>query len=162
VSKALAYKIPRLIDVNAKSRLFRDKRKLLIIGRCVEIEHPEALASFPSNEYGILSVCLEAEHVNMVGFKLAGIIARGNYEEVAVLTVDGSLHCTQLHWMVEEVEKIVGRSFKRRHYVIYRGRIHSIDEATVKTSRYLFKVQRLLHGEDFAGKEGLGGTSKGA
>jgi hypothetical protein len=143
------YRVPRLIDVNAKSKLFRDKKKILIIGRCVEIEHPEILNEFiKTNEYGILSVCLEAEHVNMVGFKLAGILIRGNYEEVSVLTVDGSMHCTQLHWMVEEVFKIINRNnIKRKHYVIYRGRLYEISLEAVKTSRYLYKVNKLISSE---------------
>jgi hypothetical protein len=141
------YKIPRLIDVNARSRLFRDKKKLLIIGRCVEIEHPDILNKYiGSNEYGILSVCLEAEHVNMAGFKLAGIIARNGFEEVRVLTVDGSMHCTQLHWMVEEVFKIIGStSIKRKHFVIYKGREYEVSLEAVKTSRFLYKVDRLLN-----------------
>ncbi|ADI31732.1 hypothetical protein [Staphylothermus hellenicus] len=138
------YRIPRLIDVNAKSRIFRDKKKLLIIGRCVELEHPEILEKF-KNDYALLSVCLEAEHVNMVGFKLAGILARGKYEEVSVLTVDGSLHCTQLHWMVEEVFKILGgNSIKRRHFVIYHGKLYEVSVKAVKTSRYLYKVHKLV------------------
>lgn len=138
------YRIPRLIDINAKSRIFRDKKKLLIIGRCVELEHPEILEKF-KNEYALLSVCLEAEHVNMVGFKLAGILARGKYDEVSVLTVDGSLHCTQLHWMVEEVIKILrGNSIKRRHFVIYHGKLYEVSVKAVKTSRYLYKVHKLV------------------
>ncbi|ABN69325.1 hypothetical protein Smar_0212 [Staphylothermus marinus F1] len=138
------YRIPRLIDINAKSRIFRDKKKLLIIGRCVELEHPETLEKF-KNEYALLSVCLEAEHVNMVGFKLAGILARGKYDEVSVLTVDGSLHCTQLHWMVEEVIKILrGNSIKRRHFVIYHGKLYEVSVKAVKTSRYLYKVHKLV------------------
>jgi hypothetical protein len=143
------YRIPRLIDINAKSRLFRDKRKLLIIGRCVEIEHPRILDEFiKNNEYGVLSVCLEAEHVNMVGFKLAGILIRGDYDEVSVLTVDGSMHCTQLHWMVEEVFKIIKRNnIKRKHYVIYRGRLYEVSLEAVKTSRYLYKVNKLISSE---------------
>ncbi len=144
----MVYRIPRLIDVNAKSRLFRGKDKLLIIGRCVEVEHPWVLDEFPSNEYGILSVCLEAEHVNMAGFKLAGILARGNYKEVAVVTVDGSLHCTQLHWMVEEVFKIINREgINRRHYVIYRGKLREVSIDAVRTSRYLYKVDRMIRGD---------------
>jgi hypothetical protein len=43
----------------------------------------------------------------MIGFKLAGIIARCNFEEVAVVTVDGSMHCTQLHWALEEIYKFM-------------------------------------------------------
>ncbi len=143
------YKTPRLIDVNAKSKLFRDKKKLLIIGRCVETEHPRILNEFMKNsEYGVLSVCLEAEHVNMVGFKLAGILIRGDYEEVSVLTVDGSMHCTQLHWMVEEVFKIINKNnIKRKHYVIYRGKLYEVSLEAVKTSRYLYKVNKLISSE---------------
>ncbi len=139
------YKVPRLIDVNAKSRVFRDKKRLLIIGRCVELEHPEILERFSKEEYGVLSVCLEAEHVNMNGFKLLGILARGDYEEIAVLTVDGSMHCTQLHWMVEEVFKICRcNNISRRHYIIYRGKLYEVSIEAVKTSRYLYKVDKLL------------------
>lgn len=140
------YKIPKLINVNARSRIFRDKRKLLIIGRCVELEHPSILAKYlESGEYGVLSVCLETEHVNMVGFKLAGIIARNNLEEIVVLTVDGSMHCTQLHWMVEEVFKIIKcDNIKRKHIVIYKGREYEVNEKAVKISRYLYHVNRLL------------------
>ncbi len=142
----MSYEVPRLIDINAKSRLFRGKDKLLIIGRCIEIEHRDVLNGFRDKGYGMLSVCLEAEHVNMVGFKLAGILARGSYSEVAVLTVDGSLHCTQLHWMVEEVFKIMGLGDKvsRRHYVVYKGRLYEIPLEAVKTSRYLYKVAKLI------------------
>lgn len=144
------YKIPRLIDVNACSRIFRDKKKLLIIGRCIEIEHPDILARYlQSDDYGVLSVCLEAEHVNMIGFKLAGIMARNNFEEIITLTVDGSMHCTQLHWIVEEVFKIIKRdSIKRKHIVIYKGREYEVKEKTVKTSRYLYLVDKLIDRDD--------------
>ena len=142
------YRIPRLLDTNARSRVFRDKDKLLIIGRCIEIEHPGILENY-LEEYGVLSVCPEAEHVNMVGFKLAGILARNRFRELTVLTVDGSLHCTQLHWMVEEVCKITGcEGIKRRHLVIYKGRVYEISLKTVKTSRYLYHVNRLIEGRE--------------
>ncbi len=140
------YNIPRLLDVNAKSKLFRDKEKLLIIGRCIEIEHPEILDDFIKKGYGVLSVCLEAEHANQVGLKLAGILARGKYSEVAVLTVDGSMHCTQLHWVVEEVFKIMNLDDKvlRKHYVVYKGKLYTISLNAVKISRYLSRVEKLL------------------
>ncbi len=142
----MVYRVARLIDINARSRLYREYDKLLIIGRCVEVEHPSVLNEFISKGYYPLSVCLEAEHPNMVGFKLAGILARGDYREVAVLTVDGSLHCTQLHWVVEEVFKIMGldEKLERRHYVVYKGVLREVSKKTVKTSRYLYKVEHIL------------------
>ncbi len=135
------YRVPKLIDINAKSRLIRDKEKLLIIGRCVEIEHPWALDRFKP-EYAIVSVCLEDEHVNHVGFKLVGVIARCNFKEVAVLTVDGSMHCTQLHYMIEEIDKILGGRFRRRHIVIENGELIEIPLEVIKLSRYLSKLAR--------------------
>ncbi len=142
----MVYRIPRLLDVNARSKIFRETSKLLVIGRCIELEHPGILEDFIKKGYKPLSVCLEAEHPNMAGFKLAGILARGDYSEVAVLTVDGSLHCTQLHWVIEEVFKFMGIEdrVKRRHYVVYKGVVREIMSKAVKTSRYLYKVDNLL------------------
>lgn len=139
------YKIPKLVDINARSRLIRGFRKLLIIGRCVELEHPKFLELF--NDYAKVSVCLEEEHMNMTGFKLAGVLARGSYEEVAVLTVDGSPHCMQLHYMIEEVCRVVKNLPRRRHYVIEGGKLIEVPEKAVKTSRYLSKVAKLLDSE---------------
>ena len=139
----MVYRIPKLIDINAKSKLIRGKEKLLVIGRCVEVEHPWALRNFES-EYAIVSVCLEDEHVNHIGFKLAGMITRCNFREVAVLTVDGSMHCTQLHYMVEEIDKILGGKFKRKHIVIENGELIEIPPKIVKLSRYLSKLARSL------------------
>ncbi len=143
------YRIPRMIDINARSRVIRDKEKLLIIGRCIEVEHGEILKDFIKQGYAILSVCLEEEHINHVGFKLAGILIRNNFKEVSVLTVDGSPHCTQLHWMVEEVFKFMkldGR-IERRHYVYEKNKLIDIPIDVVKYARYLSKIKRLLYRE---------------
>lgn len=141
------YSIPRIIDINARSKLIRGKNKLLIIGRCVEIEHRDLLKEFiKDNDYAVASVCPEEEHVNHVGFKIAGIIYRNNFKEIAVLTVDGSMHCTQLHWMLEEIFKFMNiqNNITRKHYVIYKNKIYSIPLEVVKYSRYLYKVANLL------------------
>ncbi|ADV64768.1 hypothetical protein Desmu_0454 [Desulfurococcus mucosus DSM 2162] len=139
------YILPRLIDVNAKASILREAKRILVAGRCVESEHREILEEVAGKGgYVVLTACPEAEHVNMLGFKLAGILARGSYEEVAVLTVDGSLHCTQLHWMLEEVCKISGKCPARRHIVIYKGKPREISVEAVKASRFLYRVDKLL------------------
>lgn len=139
------YRLPKLIDTNAKSKLLREYDSLLIMSRCIELEHPEAVEEFKSG-YAILTVCPEEEHINHVGFKLAGVLTRGNYREVAVLSVDGSMHCIQLHFMVEELFKIMklDDSVKRRHLVLSRSGIIEIEKDSVKTARYLSKVNKLL------------------
>jgi hypothetical protein len=86
-----------------------------------------------------LKVCLEREHFNMTCLKLASIIARVPIEEIVILTVDGSPHCIQLHFMIDEVEKITGKKLNVKHIVIYKGKDVEIDRKTIKKARYLSK-----------------------
>jgi hypothetical protein len=80
--------MPKLMNTNVRSSYLRSFRKILLYGACLD---EKLLQEFDG--YAKLSCCLEEEHANMIGFKLAGILARGDYDEIAVLTVDGSLHC---------------------------------------------------------------------
>jgi hypothetical protein len=130
--------MPRLMNTNVRSSYLRSFRKILLYGACLD---EKLLQEFDG--YAKLSCCLEEEHANMIGFKLAGILARGDYDEIAVLTVDGSLHCVQLHHTVEEVCKIVRNPPMRRYMVVEDGRIREVSEEVVKISRYLSKISKL-------------------
>ena len=132
------------MSTNVCSREIREKRKVLIYGSCIKEEYPEILEKF-REKYVLLSVCLEKEHMNMVGFKLLGMMKRCQPEEIIILTVDGSPHCVQLHFTIEECSKIL-EEFKERivHLVIENGKIRKISPETVKICRYLTKVERIL------------------
>ena len=130
---------PRLIDVNASSKLIRTRKRLLIVGRCLITEHPEVIERF--KDYAIVTACPEAEHVNMLGFKLFGIVIRNQLDEIAVLTTDGSMHCIQLHYMVEEIARRI--DFRRRHFVYENAEVIEIPPEVVKISRYMSKVAKL-------------------
>ncbi len=136
------FEFRRLIDTNACSRVIRGKRKILIYGTCVKDEHPEVLKKFIEDRVP-LAVCLEWEHMNMVGFKLATMMKSCMLEEVTVLTVDGSPHCVQLHMMVEECRKLIPGT-RINHYVIHKGEVIEISDKAVKTARYLSKVEKLI------------------
>lgn len=131
--------MPKLMDMNVQSSYLRGFRKILLYGSCLD---EKILREFDG--YARLSCCLEEEHANMVGFKLAGILARGSYDEIAVLTVDGSLHCVQLHHVVEEVCKLVKNPPKRKHIILEEGKMVFVPESAVKISRYLSRVSKLI------------------
>lgn len=134
----------KLIHVNACSHAIRRLKKILIYGTCLRDEYPEVLNEFFKN-YVPLAACLEEEHMNMVGFKLATIMNSCKPIEIVVLTVDGSPHCVQLHMMVEECVKLVPE-INVKHYVIYKGKVIEIPSKAIKTARYLTKVKKLLGG----------------
>ncbi len=142
------YRLPRLLDANTAARALRGKRTLVILGRCIETEKPwalEGLRRLLGGDYAVLTACPEAEHINMIGFKLAGILARlPGIEEVVVLTTDGSMHCIQLHYVVEELEKIMPGRFRRRHLVATREGLVEVSPEAVKVSRFLSRVEKML------------------
>lgn len=137
----------RLIDSNACPPCARSARRLVVYGRCLEQLHPDVLDAVLGGDPGF-SACPEEHHVNMLGFKLAGMLARlPGVEEVVVFTVDGSMHCVQLHFMVEEVFRLLGlgeRGVVRRHLVYEAGRVVEVSERAVKAARYLSRVEKLL------------------
>ena len=141
------YTLPRLLDMNAASRSVRGAGGLVLLGRCLEAEKPWVLGELRRRgiDYPVVTVCLEAEHVNMVGFKLAGLLARlPSVKELVVVTTDGSMHCIQLHYLAEELEKVMPGRFRRRHFVVTRGELVEVPAEAVKASRFLARVARLL------------------
>ncbi len=130
-----------LMSTNAKGKFVRGKH-LLLYGTCVESEHPEYLEKFSQCEK--FSFCPEKEHINMAFYKLMAMMSVA--EDLAVLTVDGSPHCVQLHYIADEVRRYSLRDFEVRHYVIENGKMVEISPRAVKLSRYLSKVQRMIDG----------------
>ncbi len=128
-----------VMSTNAKGKVVREKN-ILLYGKCVEDEHPEILKNFEN--LSKLSFCPEKEHINMLFYKLMAIMSVAR--DLTVLTVDGSPHCVQMHYIVDEVLKYSEKKFNVRHLVIKRGEVIEISQEAVKTSRYLSKVQRLL------------------
>lgn len=108
-------------------------------------EYPEIFDSFRESRVH-LSVCPEAEHINVIALKLSSILARVNLEEVVVLTVDGSPHCVQLHHAIEEAARVTGNRVVVHHYVIEEGKAVQVSREAVKVARYLSRVDKLLSG----------------
>ncbi len=133
-----------LMSTNCASKRLRISKKLLLCGSCVKEEHPEIFSQFTTGRIALL-VCMEETHMNMVGLKLFDMFDMVKPEEVVVLTPDGSPHCVQLHYVVEDVKKRLRLDGLRvEHYVVDRGKIYKVSAESVKVSRYLRKIEKLL------------------
>ncbi len=130
----------RLLETNVGSKMVRGK-DLLIYSICIEKENPEIFSEF-SRHRTPLWVCLELEHINMLVYKIGSMLTQ--YEPpqtISVLTVDGSPHCVQLHYAVEDAKKISGSIIDVRHFVISKGGVKEVSAQTVRKSRYLGKIE---------------------
>jgi len=131
-----------LLSTNVKSEVLR-KGRLLLYGTCVEAEAPEVFGEFSKGRIP-LSVCLEKEHMDKVGFKIATILMTSDPKEMTVLTIDGSPHCLQLHFAAEQAKRIAKSEVNAIHFVIEEGKSVEVSQDAVETARHLSRIQKLL------------------
>ena len=135
-----------LMRMNVGDKSFKQSGNLLLIGSCMDKRFSEIVDEFRSKEegYAALHVCLEETHVNQAGFKIASIVRYSGIKKILVLTVDGSPHCVQLHYVVEDIKRHFTSEIEIEHHVIEKGKVFEISSQAVKRSRHLSKIQKMI------------------
>ncbi len=133
------------LKLNVGSRHVGRGDILMLCGACIEKEYPEKVLDLKGKTGSsvCLGICLEREHMNSVGFKLSNLVRMKSPRKIIVLTVDGSPHCVQMHYIVEDVKRNFEGKFDTEHYVIEKGKLYRISEECVKISRHLSKIQKM-------------------
>ncbi|MGY5881448.1 MAG: 4Fe-4S ferredoxin [Candidatus Thorarchaeota archaeon] len=134
-----------LMRINVGDKRLRSKGKLLLIGSCMD-RFSEIVKDFSERDGGqaVLHVCLEETHMNQAGFKIGSIVKYSGISEVTALTVDGSPHCVQLHYVIDDVKRHFAPEIETKHFVVEKGKLHEISSNAVKRSRHLSKIQKML------------------
>ncbi len=137
--------LQHLMRINVGDKRLRDKGKLLLVGSCMD-RFPEIVKEFSKRDGGqaVLHVCLEETHVNQAGFKIGSIVKYSGISEITTLTVDGSPHCVQLHYVIDDVKRHFAPEIETKHFVVEKGKVHEISTNAVKRSRHLSKIQKML------------------
>jgi len=115
-------------------------QRILVYSACIDEEYPEILDKFKDRTK--LSICLEEHHINKVAKKLMAIIHKRKVKDVTILTMDGSPHCVQLHFALEEIENYFDIEIK--HYVIEKGELIEVSKESVRSARHLSEVEKLI------------------
>lgn len=138
-------KLNNLLSTNLGDDELREKRRILLTGTCIMRRFPDILEDFLKklNSPAHMHICLETYHMDQVGYKLTLMIKYSNIEELTVLTIDGSPHCLQLHYLAED-QRYFYPDLQISHFVIEKGIVYEIDPKAVKISRHLHKVQKLI------------------
>ncbi len=107
---------------------------------------PKIVAEFSERDGGsaVLHVCLEEMHVNQVGFKIASMVRYAQLSSVTALTIDGSPHCVQLHYVIEDIKRHFTSEIETHHFVVENGIVSEISPDAVKRSRHLSKIQSMI------------------
>ncbi|MFW9966819.1 MAG: 4Fe-4S ferredoxin [Candidatus Thorarchaeota archaeon] len=131
-----------LMCTNVGDMRLKEKGRLLLIGSCMSSRYPDIVEKHREKNggYAVLSVCLEETHANQAGFKIGSIVRYSQLDRLTVLTVDGSPHCVQLHFLVEDIKRHFTPEVETDHYVVEKGVVHQVSAAAVKRARHLSKI----------------------
>lgn len=124
----------KLLSTNVTSRKLSGE--ILLYGSCIREGHPEILKKFGGVH---LHVCLTEVSMDALAWKISTIIRKKKMRRVSVLTMDGSPHCVQAHYAIEDVRKFYP-DLEVKHYVVEKGKIFEVGSKAVKASRHLSRL----------------------
>ncbi|MFQ5977217.1 MAG: 4Fe-4S ferredoxin [Candidatus Heimdallarchaeota archaeon] len=132
----------QLLETNVGDSRLREAHKILLVGTCVITQTEETLELFKDRPW--VTVCLEALHVNHAGFKLVQMIQVSKIRDVAVLTKDGSPHCIQAHFLIEDIKKHFVPDLVVNHFVIEKDFLEQVSAQAIKLARHLSQVEKMI------------------
>lgn len=125
---------PNILQQNSYSSFF--KGKFLLIGNCIENLYPDILGEFQDKWKNVISICLERDHYNQMVAKLFDILGTGNVKKVGFLTVNGSPHCVQVHFVSKYLKRGLNKEVDFEHYVINNdGKVFKVAMEAINDSR---------------------------
>lgn len=135
--------IPCLMETN----VYAVKGRVLITGSCLPQVWPETFEQLASGADQVYSLCLEATHINMAVTKLSAIFGTGQLEKLVFASVDRSPHCTQMHYIMHEIERTLPKHVPVESYVVDKGEIVRVSDRAIELSKSLAELTRIIEDE---------------
>lgn len=130
------------MKVLIRSNIYEPRGTVAVVGSCLPQMQPEAFCQVESMADQVYSLCLEETHVNMAITKLGAILSTGQVQRLIFATVDRSPHCTQMHYIKHELERMLPLAIPVEDYVAVDDRLICLSEATLELSKTLSKLEQ--------------------
>ena len=117
---------------------------IAIVGSCLKRVNPICFEKIEEIYDNIYSVCLEETHINMVITKIASMIRTGKVKRIVFISVDKSQHCIQLHYIQNELGKIMDLSKIEIQNYIVDDDIVEISKEAISLSKNLKEIEKLV------------------
>lgn len=127
-----------------KSNIYDVEETIIVVGSCLknmQLEGDEKLQKISTNIY---ELCLEEIHINMAITKIGGMLRTNKIKKIIFASVDKSPHCIQLHYIQDELRKMLNLSnIEIENYVIVDNELKKISTSTISLSKNLSKLSNL-------------------
>ena len=132
--------LPNLMETN----VYAVKGRVLIVGACLPQVWPEAFARLAAQADQVYALCLESTHINMAVTKLSAVFGTGQLERLSFASVDRSPHCTQMHYIMHEIERTLKQHVPVESRVVVDGRIIAVPDSAIDLSKSLGKLAGMV------------------
>ena len=129
-----------------RSNIYDVNETIVIVGSCLKNMQPEGYKKVEQISENIYELCLEETHVNMAITKVGGMLRTGKIKKLVFATVDKSPHCVQVHYIRNELEKMMDLSnIEIINYVVVDNELIEIDEEIISLSKSLNKIKKVYN-----------------
>ena len=127
-----------------KSNIHDVDETIIVVGSCVKNIQPKGYEKLKKISNNIYELCLEETHVNMAITKVGGMLRTGKVSKLIFASVDKSPHCIQLHYIQDELRKLMDLSnVSIKNYVVSNNELVEVSEDVISLSKNLTKINAL-------------------
>ena len=125
-----------------KTNCFDTQETMIIIGSCLDRMQPIGYEKLKEISNNIYDICLEETHVNMAITKIGGMLRTNKIKRIIFASVDRSPHCIQLHYIQDELRKMMDLSnIEIENYVVVDNELNKISKETISLSKNLKELE---------------------
>ena len=127
-----------------KSNIYDVSETIIVVGSCLknmQLDGYEKLQKISTNIY---ELCLEETHINMAITKIGGMLRTDKIKRIIFASVDKSPHCIQLHYIQDELRKMMNLSnIEIENYVVVNNKLIKISPDVISLSKNLKELTNL-------------------
>jgi len=127
-----------------KSNIYDVSETIIVVGSCLKNMQPKGYEELQKISNNIYELCLEETHINMAITKIGGMLRTNKIKRIIFASVDKSPHCIQLHYIQDELRKMMNLSnIEIYNYVIVDNELIKINRETISLSKNLKELTEL-------------------
>lgn len=117
---------------------------IIIVGSCLKNVQPKGYEKLKEISNNIYNLCLEETHVNMAITKIGGILRTGKVHNIIFATVDRSPHCIQMHYIQDELKKMMNlENINITNYIVVDNELIEIKPEVISLSKNLYELSNV-------------------
>lgn len=126
------------------SNIYDVSDTIIIVGSCLKNMQPSGYEKLKDISLNIYYLCLEETHVNMAVTKIGGMLRTGKVKRIIFASVDKSPHCIQLHYIQDELRKMMNlENIEIENYIVVNNELIKLDKEVISLSKNLKALSEL-------------------